>query len=42
MTAFEAHIYDAGHLMLETHATEVAAQLVTFLGDVLNHAEVQS
>ncbi|MEV4173608.1 alpha/beta fold hydrolase [Nonomuraea sp. NPDC049709] len=41
-TTLEAHVYDAGHLMLETHATEVAALLVTFIGDVLDQAGIHS
>lgn len=42
MTTFQAHVYDAGHLMLETHAAEVAALLVTFVGDVFDRAAVAS
>jgi pimeloyl-ACP methyl ester carboxylesterase len=42
MTTLDAHLYDAGHLMVETHAAEVAELLVTFIGDVLDHAEVRS
>ncbi|WP_166347464.1 alpha/beta fold hydrolase [Phytoactinopolyspora limicola] len=42
MTSLEAHIYDAGHFLLETHAPDVAAVLVAFVGDVLDHVEVHS
>lgn len=38
MTAVEAHIYDAGHFLLETHAAEVADLLVTFVGDAFDRA----
>jgi pimeloyl-ACP methyl ester carboxylesterase len=38
MTSFEAHVYDAGHFLLETHATEVADLLATFVGDALDRA----
>lgn len=31
----EMHIYDAGHLLLETHAPECAALMRTFIADVL-------
>jgi pimeloyl-ACP methyl ester carboxylesterase len=40
MTSFEAHIYDAGHFLLETHAAEVADLLVTFVGDAFDRARV--
>jgi len=40
MTSFEAHIYDAGHFLLETHATEVAGLLVTFTRDAFDRASV--
>jgi len=40
MTSFEAHIFDAGHFLLETHAAEVADLLVTFVGDAFDHARV--
>ncbi|NRQ32591.1 alpha/beta hydrolase [Nonomuraea sp. NN258] len=30
----EMHVYDAGHLLLETHAAECAAQLAAFVADV--------
>jgi pimeloyl-ACP methyl ester carboxylesterase len=35
MTTLDVHLYDAGHFLLETHAPEVAALLVAFVGDVL-------
>ncbi|MBB3036407.1 alpha/beta fold hydrolase [Hoyosella altamirensis] len=38
MTTFDAHIYDAGHFLLETHAPQVAELLVTFIDDVFNRA----
>ncbi|MFC0626383.1 alpha/beta fold hydrolase [Kribbella deserti] len=34
MAALDAHIYDGGHMLLETHAAEVADLLVTFVNDV--------
>lgn len=34
MSTLDIHVYDAGHLMLETHAPEVAALLITFVADV--------
>jgi surfactin synthase thioesterase subunit len=40
MTRFEAHVYDAGHFLLETHATEVADLLATFVGDAFDRAGV--
>lgn len=40
MTTFDAHLYDAGHFLLETHAAEVAALLVSFVGDAFHHAGV--
>lgn len=42
MTTLQAHIYDAGHFLLETHAAEIADLLVTFTGDVLDRAAVSS
>ncbi|GAB2709975.1 alpha/beta fold hydrolase [Nocardia thraciensis] len=42
MTAFDAHLYDAGHCLLETHAAEVSAQLATFVGDVLHRAAARA
>lgn len=42
VTTLDAHLYDGEHFLLETHAGEVAALLVTFVGDVLDRAEVQS
>lgn len=38
LETLEAHIYDGGHLFLETHAAEVAEQLVAFTGNVLDAA----
>jgi pimeloyl-ACP methyl ester carboxylesterase len=38
MATLDAHLYDGGHQLLETHAAEVAPLLVTFVGDVLNRA----
>lgn len=35
MARLEAHLFDAGHFLLETHATEVADLLVGFVADVL-------
>lgn len=40
LTIFEAHIYDAGHFLLETHAAEVADLLVTFTRDAFDRARV--
>lgn len=40
MTTFEAHIFDAGHFLLETHAAEVAALLVSFIGDVFDRTGI--
>lgn len=42
LASFEAHIYDAGHFLLETHAAEVADLLVTFTRDVFDRAGVRS
>ncbi|SDJ00587.1 alpha/beta fold hydrolase [Nonomuraea jiangxiensis] len=42
MTTLDAHLYDAGHFLLETHAAEVAAALVTFLDDVLDRSGARS
>ncbi|SDT07177.1 Pimeloyl-ACP methyl ester carboxylesterase [Brevibacterium sandarakinum] len=42
LTTFEAHIYDAGHFLLETHAAEVADLLVTFTRDAFDRAGVRS
>ncbi|WP_130797088.1 alpha/beta fold hydrolase [Streptomyces otsuchiensis] len=38
LTTFEAHIFDAGHFLLETHAAEVAGLLVDFTRDVFDRA----
>jgi pimeloyl-ACP methyl ester carboxylesterase len=38
LTGVEAHIYDAGHFLLETHSAEVADLLITFVHDVLDRA----
>jgi pimeloyl-ACP methyl ester carboxylesterase len=38
----DLHLYDAGHFLLETHAEEVAALLVTFVRDVLDRAGVHA
>lgn len=38
LTTFEAHIFDAGHFLLETHAAEVADLLVTFTRDAFDRA----
>lgn len=38
LTTFEAHLYDAGHFLLETHAAEVADLLVTFTHDAFDRA----
>ncbi|WP_208379141.1 alpha/beta fold hydrolase [Cumulibacter soli] len=35
---FQAHIFDGGHFLLETHAAEVAGLLVTFTRDVFDDA----
>lgn len=40
LTTFEAHIYDAGHFLLETHAAEVADLLVTFTRDAFDRARI--
>jgi pimeloyl-ACP methyl ester carboxylesterase len=40
MTTFEAHVYDAGHFLLETHGHEVAELLATFAEDALDRAAV--
>lgn len=37
---FEAHIFDAGHFLLETHATEVAELLVSFTRDVFDRSSI--
>lgn len=42
LAVLELHVYDGGHLFLETHAAEVAALLTTFAGDVLDRAEVHA
>jgi len=38
LTHVEAHIYDAGHFLLETHAAKVAELLVTFTRDAFDRA----
>ncbi|MCW4353271.1 alpha/beta fold hydrolase [Hoyosella sp. YIM 151337] len=38
LTTFEAHIFDAGHFLMETHAAEVSALLVAFSLDALDRA----
>lgn len=38
LTTFDAHIYDAGHFLLETHSAEVTDLLVTFVDDVFTRA----
>lgn len=38
LTTFEAHLFDAGHFLLETHAAEVADLLVTFTRDAFDRA----
>lgn len=40
LTTVEAHIYDAGHFLLETHAAEVADLLVTFVRDAYDRASL--
>lgn len=40
LDTFEAHIFDAGHFLLETHAAEVAELLLSFARDVLDRAAV--
>jgi pimeloyl-ACP methyl ester carboxylesterase len=40
LDTLEAHLYDGGHQLLETHSAEVAELLVTFAGDVLDRAAV--
>jgi len=42
MAALDLHLYDGGHFLLETHASEVAGLLVTFVGDVIDRAGVRS
>ncbi|MBO0676370.1 alpha/beta hydrolase [Mycolicibacterium sp. S2-37] len=42
MATFEAHVYDGGHQLLETHAAEVASLLVTFVEDAVNRAGVRT
>ncbi|WP_280266473.1 alpha/beta fold hydrolase [Nocardia wallacei] len=42
MTDLDAHLYDAGHCLLETHAAEVAAQLVEFVGDVFDRNGIRA
>ncbi len=37
---FEAHIFDAGHFLLETHAAEVAELLVSFTRDVFDRSSI--
>ncbi|WP_152362035.1 alpha/beta fold hydrolase [Microlunatus speluncae] len=36
LTAVEAHLYDAGHFLLETHAAEVTPLLTAFVDEVLD------
>lgn len=38
LATLEAHVYDGGHFLLETHAAEVAGLLVGFVGDALDRA----
>lgn len=38
----EAHLFDAGHFLLETHAAEVADLLVTFVADVVERADASA
>lgn len=38
LNRFEAHIFDGGHFLLETHAAEVADLLVRFTRDVIDRA----
>ncbi|MDT0269059.1 alpha/beta hydrolase [Streptomyces sp. DSM 44915] len=40
LATFEAHIFDGGHFLLETHAAEVADLLVTFTRDAIERARV--
>jgi pimeloyl-ACP methyl ester carboxylesterase len=40
MATLDAHLYDAGHNMLETHAPEVSDALIAFVGDVLDQASL--
>ncbi|ADB32524.1 alpha/beta hydrolase fold protein [Kribbella flavida DSM 17836] len=42
MAVLDAHIFDGGHLVLETHAEEVAALLVTFVEDLLERTSVRA
>ncbi|WP_432939273.1 alpha/beta fold hydrolase [Kribbella sp. CA-253562] len=36
LAVLDAHLYDGGHFLLDTHAPEVAELLVTFVDDVLH------
>ena len=38
METLAVHVYDAGHFLLETHASEVAALLAAFVDDALERA----
>lgn len=40
LDTFEAHIFDGGHFLLETHAAEVAELLVSFTRDVFDRASI--
>lgn len=42
METFEAHVYDGGHMLLETHAAEVSELLVTFVRDAFDRGAVTS
>ncbi|MDN5725397.1 MAG: alpha/beta hydrolase [Propionibacteriales bacterium] len=42
METFQAHVFDGGHFLLETHAAEVADLLVAFTDDVFDHARADT
>lgn len=42
LDTFEAHVFDSGHFLLETHAAEVAELLVRFTRDVFERADADT
>lgn len=38
LAMLDVHLFDAGHMMVETHGAEVAELVATFVGDVLERA----
>ena len=41
LDAVDFHVYNGGHMLLETHAAEVTELLVTFVGDVLDRTTMR-